>query len=468
MASAKDVRDILSLPQPSTDAPSDLPIPNQPFNLKLPPQPRNKSFNASTSASASTSTATATGGPSTLSAATSSKRSKETIEGIPRELYALIGDSAPSLAAVRKELGLDKTKTSGGIGFRERSKGKKNRVTWEWSLFTPAHHSATDLQLGHWRKKLDGIQLPDARDDGFAAYGHAEGSPNVMQYSQTEYEQHLTAPDWSAQETAYMFSLLQAYDLRFHIVADRYAYLPQGGRSGQDQKYEWPPPLIPLKAGKGARIPTRDMRERRSTRSVGATPAPAESRYSTPIHSDDSSQRPGPIHSDVKRRTMEEIKHRYYSICRKLIRTRPAADEAVKEKLLRAYEFDKDREVARKNQANALFHLTKAQIQEEEALYVELKKMEQNERKYKAEREELMKLVAGLESGVFSPAGPAPPLGPNGEVVKIGPGNRVFSNGSGFGVGVSRTVDGVMIGGSSDKVSLSPGILNGSYRGPGC
>lgn len=489
MASAKDVRDILELPsQPANAAASGAAasdagpaIPNQPFNLKPPPPPRNRSSQeqvtiATTTESSSTAVETLPLASTSLSS--HSRKSKDTIDGIPRELYALIGDNAPSLAAVRKELGLDKDK--GGVGGIGRNRSSKQQQLapgrWEWTSFTPAHHPAKGhLTLGHWRRRSanDSQSAPaDPRDETFAGFGSATHAPNVMQYSQYEYDHHLADPDWSAQETAYLWSLLQAYDLRFHIVADRYAYLPQGGRSGQDDaKYAWPPPMISRKAAltkqqqQQQQSSATEPRERRTTRSLGGAAASAAkpnlasaqaSRLSTPMLSEDADMSPAaaPRFGDVRTRSLEEIKHRYYSVCQKLIRARPSADESVKEKLLRAHEFDKGREIARKRQADSLFHLTKAQIQEEEALYVELKKMEAIEKRYKVEREELMKVVGGLESGVFKPTGEALPLGPNGEVVKQGQGNRVFSNGAAFGVGVNRTVDGMLVGSSSDKVSF--------------
>jgi DNA methyltransferase 1-associated protein 1 len=48
-----------------------------------------------------------------------------------------------------------------------------------------------------------------------------------------------------------------------------------------------------------------------------------------------------------------------------------------------------------------LFHLTAAEIAEEEALYVEIKRMEQNERRYRADRDDLMRTVVGLDSGLI-------------------------------------------------------------------
>jgi hypothetical protein len=59
------------------------------------------------------------------------------------------------------------------------------------------------------------------------------------------------------------------------------------------------------------------------------------------------------------------------------------------------------RETKRKQYASELFHLTAAEIAEEEALYVEIKRMEQNERRYRADRDDLMRTVVGLDSGLI-------------------------------------------------------------------
>jgi DNA methyltransferase 1-associated protein 1 len=56
------------------------------------------------------------------------------------------------------------------------------------------------------------------------------------------------------------------------------------------------------------------------------------------------------------------------------------------------------REIKRKQYASELFHLTAAEIAEEEALYVEIKRLEQNERRYRADRDDLLRTVVGLDS----------------------------------------------------------------------
>jgi hypothetical protein len=38
--------------------------------------------------------------------------------------------------------------------------------------------------------------------------------------------------NWTPEETTYLFTLLQAYDLRFIVVADRYAYLSKPSTTG--------------------------------------------------------------------------------------------------------------------------------------------------------------------------------------------------------------------------------------------
>jgi DNA methyltransferase 1-associated protein 1 len=83
-------------------------------------------------------------------------------EGISRELYALIGDNAPSLAEAQASLAAFK--------YRERPKLKSKAVKWcvargaqklirrEWMRFTPVGKDG--LGLGHWVRS---DEEPDAR-----------------------------------------------------------------------------------------------------------------------------------------------------------------------------------------------------------------------------------------------------------------------------------------------------------------
>lgn len=58
------------------------------------------------------------------------------------------------------------------------------------------------------------------------------------------------------------------------------------------------------------------------------------------------------------------------------------------------------RETKRKQYASELYHLTAAEIAEEEALFVEIKRLQQSERRYRSDRDDLMRTVMGLDSGL--------------------------------------------------------------------
>jgi hypothetical protein len=160
---------------------------------------------------------------------------------------------------------------------------------------------------------------------------------------------------WTPHETSYLFSLLKEYDLRFLIVADRYAYLPPGGTSGQDvnvftksKKGEKNGLAVgslggPGTAGTGTGAMAGSRRSvraggrgsRQQTPSTGSTPV--TNTTTTPL----TNLPAAPVReTDVKRRSIEEIKDRYYTVCRRLIRNRPALDEAVKERMVRAFDYD--------------------------------------------------------------------------------------------------------------------------------
>ena len=131
---------------------------------------------------------------------------------------------------------------------------------------------------------------------------------------------------------------------------------------------------------------------------------------------------------------MQDLKDRYYSVCRKLVRNRSwAGDDASKNALLVSFQFDKgifhslriscmmlnhdfhaEREMTRKKYVASLESRTPEQISEEEALYVEIKRLEQNERRFKRERDELLRTLLGVESGLPDIVGMIDDEGPMG------------------------------------------------------
>ncbi|EIW82342.1 hypothetical protein CONPUDRAFT_54287 [Coniophora puteana RWD-64-598 SS2] len=268
--SASDIRSALSLPGPSNPGPTSQPPVKKP-------------------------------------AGTSTKKP----EGISRELFALIGPSAPSLAA---QLAKPRLKQKPNLGTTTNTK-------WEWRPFKNEARSDS-LQLCHWVKQSSDI------DDG---YSFAKYNVDTIIYTYTldEYTELLQDDNWTKEETDYLFALVKEYETRWYVVHDRYEY--PGGSA----------------------------------------------------------------------RSLEDIKDRYYSICRKLVRKRPwSGDETTKSQLLVTFEFDKDKETMRKKYLESLDERTQEEIAEEEALFIELKRLEQNERRFKKDRDDLLRTLLGISSGL--------------------------------------------------------------------
>jgi DNA methyltransferase 1-associated protein 1 len=59
-----------------------------------------------------------------------------------------------------------------------------------------------------------------------------------------------------------------------------------------------------------------------------------------------------------------------------------------------------DRETTRKEYLKGLFNRTPAQIAEEEALYIEMKRLQQNEARFARDREDILRTLGGLDSGL--------------------------------------------------------------------
>ncbi|KAJ7575004.1 hypothetical protein C8J56DRAFT_976821, partial [Mycena floridula] len=94
------------------------------------------------------------------------------------------------------------------------------------------------------------------------------------------------------------------------------------------------------------------------------------------------------------------VVHRYYNACRKLVRARPFPGDwqASKDALIATFSFDKQ---MRKRYLHTLARRESKQIEEEEeALYIEIKRLEQTERRFKREREDLLRTIAGIDSGL--------------------------------------------------------------------
>jgi len=164
---------------------------------------------------------------------------------------------------------------------------------------------------------------------------------------------------WTRSETDYLFSLCEEYDLRFPIIHDRYSYLPPPTSTS-------PPP------------PTRSL---------------------------------------------EDLKHRYYSITQSLLSQRTPVHLMTPQEhqFYTLHSFDRAREVSRKRIAETLFNRTPDEIKEEEFLLAEMKRILANQERLLEERQDLWnRLDAPASSGSIAAYMGSAGLGNLGLLVGVG------------------------------------------------
>lgn len=259
-------------------------------------------------------------------------------EGVPRELFALLGDHAPPIALN------DGNKYKG----RRQWLSKARVRPWERAAFqNPARDDG--LVLRHWQRvdpgagatgsAVDG-QMRDVGVSGFAKYNV---KPKIGErYTDEQYETHLQSQAWSREETDYLVKLAEELDLRWVLIADRYDYAAYVASKGGQES-------LPLVQG---------------------------------------------------HRSMEEMKARYYTVAAKMLAIhRPLSDMSETE--FNIYEkmtkFNPEKEKARKEIANAQLNRSRDVIREEAFLLEELKRIIDEEQQFIEDRNEL---AARLEAPV--------------------------------------------------------------------
>ncbi|KAJ1795809.1 swr complex subunit, partial [Coemansia sp. RSA 2599] len=226
--------------------------------------------------------------------------------------------------------------------FQAKPKFGTKAERWVWRGFKSSAR-ADDLALYHWAK------ANEQYSDYYYARFNAETKP--YEYTDEEYEKCIKplSADWTRAETDYLLDMCRRFDLRFIVIHDRYYSCPGGPAS------------------------------------------------------------PG----SAQERSLEDLKDRYYSICRALTQYRAGEDSRDPEDLplqatnkladdLALLRFDKKKELERKEYLEALFRRTKEEIEEEEILIVEARRIEANERRLIHEREGLLQSHAMFEEAPSS------------------------------------------------------------------
>ncbi|PVF99980.1 hypothetical protein CPB86DRAFT_702140 [Serendipita vermifera] len=204
-----------------------------------------------------------------------------------------------------------------------------------------AHH---DKEISSSSKDNEDEEMHSASEDTLdeGVYPFSKYTlPGQIVYSYTDEEYSKFVEDsaesgWTKSETDYLFKLLQEYSLRFYIVLDRYEYRATDGNS-------------------------------------------------------------------TVKRELEDLKARYYSVVRKLVIGRAGEDpEKLKasEAVLLHHGYDYAREKKRRQHIKALWERTPQQVAEETMLYTELLRLAQTETEFTARRHGLLRLLAGIESGL--------------------------------------------------------------------
>ena len=167
---------------------------------------------------------------------------------------------------------------------------------------------------------------------------------NVPEYTDEEYENHLQHPDWSKDETDYLFDLCRQYDLRWIIIGDRYDYQVLQPTAEEVESAE--PPSEPTDS----------------------------------------------LLSRTKPRTVEYLKARYYQVSAALLALRRPVQDMTPEEFAQheiLAKYSASTEMRRKEIATNLANRTSAEVEEEAILLTELRRIISNQDRLALERSEI-------------------------------------------------------------------------------
>ncbi|KAF9347774.1 swr complex subunit [Mortierella sp. NVP85] len=409
-----------------------------------------------------------------------------------RELYGLIGNNVTTVAFNNPT-------------YKPKLNVSKKAVNWTWRPFVNPSRD-DDLILHHWEKS----RTDPNEEYRFYKFNKAI---NLNEFTAEDYTSYLQDPDWTLEETNYLWDMCRRFDLRWVVIQDRYEWPPQEQdrmalsyyngnnvagnpfsntvntvdvKEESTEKAEssatpstttntdtpaaalpddtampsataepmlvQDPPNDPNIHSTGAASTTASAPTTSSLFTTTPTKAAAGITTTTITESTTTASTGMPMElvnwAPPKTRSMEELKNRYYSINRTLIKMRMSDPSQAGEKaqLLSSLSYDMNREVERKKNLEILNSRTPEQIEEEEALYLEARRIDQNEKKIARERENLLRLLSTRD--MYGSGGPAS-AGLAGQVAGAG--------GSGTGI---------IIPSNSITIPSSSPSNNNSVNGP--
>ncbi|KAF9975230.1 swr complex subunit [Actinomortierella ambigua] len=361
-------------------------------------------------------------------------RTEKKPDGISRELYGLIGNNVSTVAF-------------NNPAYKPKLNLRTKAVSWTWRPFVNPMRD-DDLVLHHWQKTMT-----DPNEEYY--FSRYNKIINLQEYTPEEYTKHLQDPDWTMEETAYLWDLCRRFDLRWVLIQDRYEWPPReedamayrtiagvvpkpepttqaqpslssstdssaAGGAAASNAMDTSSDGATAQAQPNGATPTTSTPSTTTDAAVAASSTPAAgappSTTATATTATPAGATPASSSAAVKKeeadivrktRTMEDLKARYYAINRTLIRLRMSDSSQAVEKaqLLSSMAYDKNREIERKKNLEILNTRTPEQIEEEEALYLEARRIDQNEKKITKERESLLRLLNLRD--MYGPGGPA-------------------------------------------------------------
>jgi DNA methyltransferase 1-associated protein 1 len=227
-----------------------------------------------------------------------------------------------------------------GNGYKQTKIKLGMRKPRKWKWMSFTNPARTDgATFHHWRRPSD-----EPKEYPFAKFNK---KVEICSYTDAEYQQYLRVDGWSKEETDHMMQLAQRFDLRFIIMADRY----------------------------------------------------------------DTEKFP--------KRTVEDIKDRYYKICGVISKVVTLTHDYITsvyyifilyEYIIfqlkgekKIYTYDVDHEKRRKEQLKKLYDRTQEQIEEEQFLLLELKKIEARKKERERKTQDLQKLISQADSQSETP-----------------------------------------------------------------
>ena len=150
--------------------------------------------------------------------------------GLSREVYALLDRNAKPAAEGGDE-GAAASLPSMVPGRATGLKGKRDAGAssgWVWTSFKNSARK-DGLELDHWqRASMEYTDYP---------YARFNVRLEKVEYSDDEYDRYLQDPNWTKSDTDHLMRLCHKLDLRWPVIADRYAQTPPRPIEQLQQRY---------------------------------------------------------------------------------------------------------------------------------------------------------------------------------------------------------------------------------------